>query len=642
MRYSLFARFGLLAIFLALPCRALSPTRTSCSVPAFTMFGAPVIIPIAVNDDSGIVPTGTVQVTDNGTVTGTSNVAPSGTAKITTAFSVGIHIVACSYSGDSRLSPSISSDSFVTTIQAQPTIVLTPSQNPVPAGQRVLIDVRVAGFTGGPVGAVTLRDGDSILAVLPLSPEQDSSRASFIGILPAGTHIITASYDGDLFFTPATTARPLALVIGKRPTSTVIRNATQSVGGFVFHIQVASDFGSPNGSVNLTEASRIGASTLGTETLNSAGQTTITVSGLTPGIHSIVANYSGDQDFATSSSTPSSVQVPGSAVTVELSAQTNPVQVGQNTTLSALVTSSSGVPDGTVTFQNGASTLGIVTLSLEGRALLRAKFSAAGTQTITASYSGSSQFAAAVSTPITITVIPRQLVITNSANFNTTVAPDSLVSIFGDNLAAAPVSAALLPWPPTLGGASVVFRDSTGIDRLAALKFVSPGQINAVVPADVPLGQVTVIVRSATADVQSGTATIANVAPGLFSGNGMGTGAAAAAVQTSRADGSTILQQAFSCDGHGNCTPLPINLGTDADQNTLILFGVGIRGGGPAVKVRIASQDLTPTYAGPQPQYGGVDQVNVPLPGSLRGTGDVPVMMVIGDQVSNTVVVHFQ
>ena len=96
------------------------------------------------------------------------------------------------------------------------------------------------------------------------------------------------------------------------------------------------------------------------------------------------------------------------------------------------------------------------------------------------------------------------------------------------------------------------------------------------------------------------------------------------------------------CDGHGNCIPNPIDLGTDRDQNFLILYGVGIRRGGQIAKVRIGTQDLTPLYAGPQVQYGGVDQVNVALPASLRGAGDVTITIVIGDQVSNTVVINFK
>jgi len=606
------------------------------------MFGAPATIAIAVSDDSGLTPTGTVQVTDNGTVVGTSSLASDGTAKLTAVFNLGLHVVACSYSGDGMLAPSGSGVSFLTTVQAHPAIVLTPSRNPVPAGQRVQIDITVAGIMGSPEGGVTLKDGDSILAVLLLRASENSSTASFIGMLAPGAHMLTASYDGDAFFSSATTAQPLILIVGKRPTSTVFRSVSPSPAAngqpVVFQIQVLSDFGSAAGSVTLTENSK----TLGPGISNNTGQTTITLTGLTVGTHSIVANYGGNQDFEGSISVPFILQVTGVSTTIQLSATPNPAQVGQTVTLTATVTSSAGVPSGMVTFQTAQATLGTANLNAAGQAVLTTSFSATGARAITASYAGSAQFSAATSDAVTINVVPRQLVVTNSASFKLVVAPDSLATIFGDNLVSSPVSAALLPWPTTLGGVSVIFRDSTGVDRLAALKFVSPGQINAVVPVDVPLGQATVIVRSTSGDVESGQATIGNVAPGLFSGDGTGTGAAAAAVVTVHPDGSILLQQTVRCDGHGNCTPNPINLGTDRDQNTLILYGVGIRRGGQTAKVRIAGQDLTPAYAGPQPQYGGVDQVNVALPASLRGAGNVTVTIVIGDVVSNSVVVNFQ
>jgi uncharacterized protein (TIGR03437 family) len=641
MRFSPFSRFGLVAILLSLPCWALlPPSTTTCVTPSSAMFGAPVTIAIGVSDDSGLFPTGTVEVSDNGNVLGVSGLDPNGAGKITAVFTLGLHAISCNYSGDAMLAPSVSGVNLITVVQDQTAVVLTASQNPVPVGQRVQIDVRVSGLVGAPVGAVTLKDGDTIFAALPLQPADNYSSASFIGIFAAGTHIITGSYDGDAFFSPATTAQPLVLVVGKRPTSTVFRNVSPSPAAngqpVVFQIQVVSDAGSASGSVTLTENSK----TLGTGTLSSAAQTAITLTGLSVGTHSIVANYGGDQDFGASTSTPFSLQVT-SGTAVQLSATPNPVQVGHTVTLTATVTSSAGVPSGTVTFtaatRIGQQTLGTANLNAAGQAVLMASFSATGTQTITAFYAGFTSAA------VTLTVIPQQLVVTNSASFKTTVAPDSLASIFGDNLVASPVSAALLPWPFTLGGISVIFRDATGVERFAALKFVSPGQINAVVPPELSLGQATVIVRSATADVETGQATIANVAPGIFSGDGTGAGPAAAAVLTVHPDGSTsFLQQATRCDGHGNCIPNPIDLGTDGDQNFLMLYGVGIRRGSQITKVRIGAQDFTPLYAGPQAQLGGVDQVNVALPASLRGAGNVTITIAIGDQVSNTVVVNFK
>src|SRR5260221_3230599 len=149
MRFALIYRFGLLAILLRFPSWALPPTDTTCTPPATSMFRAPVTIAVAVSDDSGLAPTGTVQVFDNGTVVGASGLDANGAAKITTAFNLGLHVISCTYSGDTMLAPSASAATFLTTSQTHPTIVLTPSQNPVPAGQRVQIDAVVAGPPGG-------------------------------------------------------------------------------------------------------------------------------------------------------------------------------------------------------------------------------------------------------------------------------------------------------------------------------------------------------------------------------------------------------------------------------------------------------------------------------------------------------------
>jgi uncharacterized protein (TIGR03437 family) len=231
----------------------------------------------------------------------------------------------------------------------------------------------------------------------------------------------------------------------------------------------------------------------------------------------------------------------------------------------------------------------------------------------------------------------------SAASGTAPVAPDSLVSIYGDQLAAGPVSAALLPWPMTLGGASVVFRDSAGVDRLAALKFVSAGQINAVVPADVPVGTAMVIARNNGVDGMSGSVTIANTAPGIFSGDGSGKGGAAAYVQLFRADGSVLFQVTFGCVSNGQCSTLPIDLGGAGDVPILTLFGTGVRrAAAGSVRVLVGAQVLTPSYAGAQSQIGGVDQVNVTIPAALRGAGEVAVTILIGDQMSNTVTVRFR
>jgi uncharacterized protein (TIGR03437 family) len=58
--------------------------------------------------------------------------------------------------------------------------------------------------------------------------------------------------------------------------------------------------------------------------------------------------------------------------------------------------------------------------------------------------------------------------------------------------------------------------------------------------------------------------------------------------------------------------------------------------------VTIGGLDATVLYAGPQGIYPGVDQVNVVIPQSLAGGGNVPVVLSIGGVTSNTVNVTIQ
>jgi uncharacterized protein (TIGR03437 family) len=51
--------------------------------------------------------------------------------------------------------------------------------------------------------------------------------------------------------------------------------------------------------------------------------------------------------------------------------------------------------------------------------------------------------------------------------------------------------------------------------------------------------------------------------------------------------------------------------------------------------VTIGGLALPVEYAGPQPQYAGLDQVNVKLPQSLRGRGMVDVVVTVDGRISN-------
>src|SRR5215471_19201885 len=63
------------------------------------------------------------------------------------------------------------------------------------------------------------------------------------------------------------------------------------------------------------------------------------------------------------------------------------------------------------------------------------------------------------------------------------LAPDSAVSLFGSALATQTATAPGVPLPTTLGGVSIDVTDSANTTRAAGLFFVSPTQINFVLPA---------------------------------------------------------------------------------------------------------------------------------------------------------------
>ncbi len=89
--------------------------------------------------------------------------------------------------------------------------------------------------------------------------------------------------------------------------------------------------------------------------------------------------------------------------------------------------------------------------------------------------------------------------------------------------------------------------------------------------------------------------------------------------------------------------PSPIDLGAEGDQVVLLLFGTGIRGRSSLEKVtvRVGGVDTPVSYAGAQ-GLAGLDQINVALPRSLAGRGEVDVILSTDEQIANTVRINIQ
>jgi hypothetical protein len=223
-------------------------------------------------------------------------------------------------------------------------------------------------------------------------------------------------------------AAAFGTVVTQVGTSTAVSSSPASpvVGATVTltaTVTQASGSTAPTGTVTFTIDGTVGS----TITIQSNVATTATTFS-TGGTHTVVASYSGDANYfaSTSAADTITVAVPVTAATTTTSLPAGlTVSLGSSITLTATVQSATaGTLAGTVTFTNGSATLGSAPInpgaSGTGTATLSVSSATpalgftAGTDTITASYSGSSSYAASSGTaPVTVTNPGISMVIPN-------------------------------------------------------------------------------------------------------------------------------------------------------------------------------------------------------------------------------------
>jgi N-acetylneuraminic acid mutarotase len=161
--------------------------------------------------------------------------------------------------------------------------------------------------------------------------------------------------------------------------------------------KVTSADGAPPNGEDVTFLS--GKVVLGKKAL-SAGSASLTITTLPAGTDSITAVYSGDVNFAGSTSNAVSHTVTKAKSTTKLTSSKNPSTVGVSVTFAATVTGRyGGTAKGTVTFSDGKTVLKAVALS-GGVAKLATAALPAGTDSITAVYGGSASFDASTSNTV--------------------------------------------------------------------------------------------------------------------------------------------------------------------------------------------------------------------------------------------------
>ena len=589
----------------------ITSTLSLTANPASITFGQSVTMTAQVGPSPPIgasAPTGQVQFSDENTGFGPALLA-NATASLTIPnLPGGSHQFSASYAGDASWTSSKATATVVVN-RANSSLNLTSNVVSPFVAQSVTLTATLGGTNAliPPGGTVQFADGAHILG----SATASSGKATLaISFSQAGSHALTATYAGDSNYLGATgsltqNVNPLtgALSLSYSPASATFgETVTLSV---TLSAPAAGNLASPTGLIQILD----GSISIGSFPVTGSGAST-TISSFSPGAHALSATYGGDANWQPAQS-GIVIMVIGPCPTTTTIASSPASATDTQMTLVASVAPGHTVPvppTGAIQFSDQATGTILATSTL-------ANGSATATVPVTsdpviATYSGDNNFATSTSAPLS------RIAVVNAAAFTAqSFAPDELVSIFGSNLGT--------------GGTSVNIVDASGIAQPATLFYAGPTQINLAMPTTLVDGAATLTVTTSSGATFRSAITVARVAPGIFSADASGQGQAAAQILRVHSDGSQTVESVAG----------PIVLGTDPAY--LVLYGTGIRRA-LSVICDIGSQSLTPVYAGPQPQFQGLDQIDVLLPAILQGGGKMNVSISADGKLSNTVTLVFQ
>jgi hypothetical protein len=356
-------------------------------IPAKVVVGESVTFSATVTSKQGTA-TGNVTFKESGVLQTTAPLS-SGVAQATLSAptSVGTYGYTALYTGDGTFSGSLSQRLLVTVSTASTTTTVTSNGASSKLGQSVTFTATIhPQYSGQPTGTVEFyADGNPMG-----SASVSGGQAAFsTNMLTMGTHTIQADYSGDSSFT--TSLGSVKQKVGDAASTVVLTSSLNPAvyGQPVTLTATVTDSAglTPTGFAVFAEGSTV----YGTVPL-SGGTAQIVLPTITAGKHTITAQYSGDSDDNSSKASLAQV-ITGASTSTTVTSNAEPSTYGQTVTFTAVVSSTIGTPDGTVTFKNGSSVLGTVALS-GGQAAYATSTLNGGTFTINAVYSGSTEYAA--------------------------------------------------------------------------------------------------------------------------------------------------------------------------------------------------------------------------------------------------------
>ncbi len=444
-------------------------TTTLTSSAATTLADQAASFTVVVSSTTGGVPSGTVIFNDGAASIGQAQLNAQGVATLaTSSLVVGTHAITASYVGNGNYNTSTSAALQHVVVLATTSVTLAGPAAPINAGGTFGMTATLSSNGVAPTGTISLHNGGATIATVSVAADGTFSFRNLN--LSVGTYQLIAVYGGDANDAAATSSA-VTVVVQLTPTVTsLISSMNPATVGQSVSLTATTSGGtpSPTGSIKFMD----GATVLGSATLSASGVATFASSALSFGKHSITATYGGDADHAVSTSVALNEQIV-QAATVALKSSVNPSIFGTNVVFTINVAGvTAPTPTGAVILRDGATSLGTLTLDGAGMASFQIASLTVGSHTITASYSGDTNYASASGMLLqTVQSATTQITLTASANPAVYATPVTFIAGVTGNGGVATGSVTF-----TDGGASIgsALLNANGVATLS-LSTLAPG-----------------------------------------------------------------------------------------------------------------------------------------------------------------------
>jgi uncharacterized protein (TIGR03437 family) len=204
------------------------------------------------------------------------------------------------------------------------------------------------------------------------------------------------------------------------------------------------------------------------------------------------------------------------------------------------------------------------------------------------------------------------------------LSPGSFISIYGTHLSAGQNISNALPFPTQLGATQVIIAG-----RQLPLYFAADGQINAIIPYDVPVNTTQqLIVTNGPAISVPEPVVISSVHPAVFTRLGT------AAAYGYKPDGTKFLVDTAHPVSAGDIIEVYCTGLGPVDQPVIAGTASPLANTTNAVTVKVGGKDSKVLFAGLAPGLAGVYQLDATIPSGVTAGNDVPLVVIVAGEQS--------